>query len=78
VAVARALANAPRVVFADEPTGNLDSRTSHNLLELFASLANEGQTIVMVTHDQSALRYASRAITLVDGRVTTDEVPAYV
>jgi putative ABC transport system ATP-binding protein len=77
VAVARALANAPRVLLADEPTGNLDSRTSHQLLELFASLAAEGQSIVMVTHDSSALQYASRAITLVDGRVSCDEVPAY-
>jgi putative ABC transport system ATP-binding protein len=69
VAVARALANAPQVLLADEPTGNLDSRTSRQLLELFASLASDGQTIVMVTHEPSALGYATRAITLVDGRV---------
>ena len=77
VAIARAMANAPRVLLADEPTGNLDSRTSQQLLELFASLSSDGQTIVMVTHDTSALSYASRAITLVDGRVATNEVPAY-
>src|SRR5262249_23635514 len=51
VAIARALAYAPGVLLADEPTGNLDSRTSQSLLELFASLAQDGQTIVMVTHD---------------------------
>jgi putative ABC transport system ATP-binding protein len=77
VAIARALANAPRVLLADEPTGNLDSRTSRQLLELFASLAGDGQTIVMVTHDSSALAYATRAVTLVDGRVATNEVAAY-
>jgi putative ABC transport system ATP-binding protein len=77
VAVARALANAPQVLLADEPTGNLDSSTSRQLLELFASLAGDGQTIVMVTHDSSALAYASRAIALVDGRVASQSVPAY-
>jgi len=77
VAVARALANAPQVLLADEPTGNLDSRTSQQLLELFASLASDGQTIVMVTHDPSALTYGSRAITLVDGCVAAETVPAY-
>ena len=77
VAIARAMANAPRVLLADEPTGNLDSRTSQQLLELFASLSSDGQTILMVTHDLSALSYASRAITLVDGRVATNEVRAY-
>jgi len=76
VAVARALANAPHVLLADEPTGNLDSRTSQQLLELFASLASDGQTIVMVTHDPAALTFASRAITLVDGRIAV-EAPAY-
>ncbi|HEY4306682.1 MAG TPA: ABC transporter ATP-binding protein [Gemmatimonadaceae bacterium] len=77
VAIARALANAPRVLLADEPTGNLDSRTSQHLLELFASLASDGQTIVMVTHDRSAQQYASHTVTLVDGRVATNEVAAY-
>jgi len=77
VAVARALANAPQVLLADEPTGNLDSRTSQQLLELFASLAGDGQTIVMVTHDPSASTYGSRAITLVDGCVAAEPAPAY-
>ncbi len=76
VAVARALANAPAVLLADEPTGNLDSRTSQALLDLLAGLVSEGQTLVMVTHEHAALSYASRTITLVDGRVAAAEVPA--
>ena len=77
VAVARALANDPAVLLADEPTGNLDSRTSAAMLEVLAGLAPEGRTIVMVTHDAGAMRYASRAITLADGRVVGAEVPVH-
>jgi putative ABC transport system ATP-binding protein len=69
VAVARALANAPSLLLADEPTGNLDSRTSDAMLTIFAELAREGQTIVMVTHEQRAMRHASRVVTLIDGRL---------
>ena len=69
VAVARALANQPAVLLADEPTGNLDSRTAESMLELLAGLASEGQTVVMVTHDLGARRYASRLIALADGRL---------
>ncbi len=69
VAVARALANEPAVLLADEPTGNLDSRTSDSLLELLVTLVREGQTVVMVTHDLAARRHATRTISLVDGRV---------
>jgi putative ABC transport system ATP-binding protein len=76
VAVARALANAPAVLLADEPTGNLDSRTSLALLDLFASLVSEGQTLVMVTHERVAFPYASQVITLADGRVVPSEEPA--
>jgi putative ABC transport system ATP-binding protein len=70
VAVARAMANDPAILLADEPTGNLDSRTSGAMLEVFAGLVASGCTLVMVTHEPSAARYASRAITLVDGRVS--------
>jgi putative ABC transport system ATP-binding protein len=70
VAVARALANAPKVLLADEPTGNLDSRTSDALLALLADLVRDGQTLVMVTHERSAQQFASRTITLTDGRVS--------
>jgi len=69
VAIARALANEPALLLADEPTGNLDSRSAGALLDLFAELVAAGQTLVMVTHDRSAQQYATRTITLVDGRV---------
>jgi putative ABC transport system ATP-binding protein len=69
VAVARALANAPAILLADEPTGNLDSHTSENLLTLFAELVRDGQTIVMVTHEHAAIRHATRVVTLADGRI---------
>ncbi len=71
VAVARALANAPPLLLADEPTGNLDSRTSDALLDLLASLVGDGLTVVMVTHEQAAMRHASRTVTLVDGRLSS-------
>ncbi|MEO8623404.1 MAG: ABC transporter ATP-binding protein [bacterium] len=71
VAVARALANEPSVLLADEPTGNLDSRTADAMLELLAGLVAEGHTVVMVTHDMGARRYATRTIELADGCVVT-------
>ena len=73
VAVARALANEPELLLADEPTGNLDSRSSEALLELFAGLVEDGRTLVMVTHERAAARYASRTVLLEDGRVAADE-----
>jgi len=69
VAVARALANAPALLLADEPTGNLDSHTAQGLLALLGELVREGQTIVMVTHEHAAIRHATRVITLADGRI---------
>lgn len=78
VAVARALANDPAVLLADEPTGNLDSRTSDGMLETFAGLASDGLTIAMVTHEQRVLRHATRALTLRDGRLATDHFDAAV
>ena len=77
VAVARALANEPVVLLADEPTGNLDSRTAGAMLELLAGLVAEGQTVVMVTHDHGARRFASHTVTLADGRVVTENEVAY-
>ncbi|HET9656469.1 MAG TPA: ABC transporter ATP-binding protein [Kineosporiaceae bacterium] len=71
-AIARALANDPPVLLADEPTGNLDSSTSDHVLELFTGLAAEGRTIVMVTHDRDVSHYATRQVTLLDGRVVDD------
>lgn len=70
VAVARALASRPAIIFADEPTGNLDSRTGAEILAFMRSAARElGQTIVMVTHDPLAASYASRVVFLADGQV---------
>jgi putative ABC transport system ATP-binding protein len=76
VAVARALANAPAVLLADEPTGNLDSRTSDAMLEMIAGLVRDGQTVVMVTHERGAIRFASRTVTLADGRIVATEAAA--
>ncbi len=69
VAIARSLANRPAVILADEPTGNLDSRTGADVMALFDRLAAEGNTIVLVTHDQSVAGHARRTIRLCDGRV---------
>ncbi len=73
VAIARALVCDPSVIFADEPTGNLDSRTSAEIVELFQSLNEEGRTIIMVTHDRSLASMTKRRIHLLDGRLA-DEV----
>jgi len=70
----RALATAPDLVFADEPTGNLDSRSSREVLALLAAASSEhGQSIAMVTHDPVAARHADRVIFLADGRIVADE-----
>ena len=74
VAVARALAGEPEIIFADEPTGNLDSRTSAEILEFMRQAVHQlGQTIVMVTHDPVAASYADRVLVLADGRIV-DEI----
>jgi len=69
VAIARALINQPRVVLADEPTGNLDSKTSDAIMDLLQELNQDGQTIVMVTHEADIANYASRQIFMQDGRI---------
>ena len=68
-AIARALANDPPILMADEPTGNLDSRTSEEVMQLFADLAREGRAVVMVTHERDLGRYFTRTIELADGEV---------
>ena len=75
-AIARSLANDPAVVLADEPTGNLDSQTAAAVLALLASLARDGKTVVMVTHERDMKRVADRVITLEDGRVVAEVVDA--
>ena len=72
VAIARALVNAPSIILADEPTGNLDSRTSYEIMGLFDELHQRGNTIIMVTHEQDIAAYAHRIIRLKDGVVDTD------
>jgi len=70
VAIARALMNEPRLLLADEPTGNLDSATGNGILTIFEKLHKAGQTIVMVTHDERNAQKAERIITLADGKIT--------
>ncbi len=74
VAIARALANNPSVILADEPTGNLDTKTGRAILELFKSLHQQGRTIVLVTHDPNVASHADRIIHMTDGRIQNDTV----
>ena len=74
VAIARALVNNPAVILADEATGNLDTRTSFEILVLFQKLHAEGRTIIFVTHNPDIASYSSRNIMLRDGKVISDEV----
>ena len=76
VAIARALVNEPSILLADEPTGNLDSTTSSEIMDVFAELHHQGQTVVMVTHEQDIAAHAARVITLRDGVVATDQARA--
>jgi putative ABC transport system ATP-binding protein len=73
VAVARALVTRPRLIVADEPTGNLDSRTSVEIMALFQELGRSGITLLLVTHEADIARYASRVVVMHDGRVQSDE-----
>jgi putative ABC transport system ATP-binding protein len=72
VAIARALVNDPKIVFADEPTGNLDSATGANILAMFRELSEQGRTIVLVTHDNGIAAQANRRIEIRDGRIVRD------
>lgn len=72
VAIARALVNNPSIILADEPTGNLDSKTSYSIMELFHELHQKGNTIIMVTHEDDIAHYAHRIVRLRDGLVETD------
>ena len=73
VAIARALVNSPSIILADEPTGNLDSKASHLIMEELADIHRRGNTIIMVTHNPELTSYASRVITMLDGKIDTDE-----
>ena len=72
VAIARALINNPKIIFADEPTGNLDSTTSDEIMNLFSELNKKGITIVLVTHEDDVANYAKRMIKISDGQVEYD------
>ncbi len=72
-AIARALANDPAILIADEPTGNLDSRTAYDIFDLFAKVVQEGKTLVMVTHDKELARRVPRVVEILDGKITRDE-----
>lgn len=72
VAIARALVNDPSIILADEPTGNLDSKTSYSIMELFHELHQKGNTIIMVTHEDDIAHYAHRIVRLKDGLVESD------
>ena len=76
VAIARALVNLPRLILADEPTGNLDSRSGREILELFHALNRGGVTIVLVTHDPLIAAQAHRVISMSDGSILKDEIKA--
>ena len=73
VAIARALVNRPRLILADEPTGNLDSHTSEEIMKLFEKLNNEGITIVLVTHEADIAAHAKRQVRFHDGRIVSDQ-----
>lgn len=73
VAIARAIVLKPRLIFADEPTGNLDSRTGEQIMAIFGELNREGTTIIMVTHEPEIAAHASRVITVRDGVIVSDE-----
>jgi macrolide transport system ATP-binding/permease protein len=76
VAIARSLVNHPSLLLADEPTGNLDSKTSEEMLDLFQRLNEEGVTIILVTHDETVARSAKRIVRIHDGKIQADEIPA--
>jgi putative ABC transport system ATP-binding protein len=73
VAIARALVNRPSILLADEPTGNLDSQTSEEIMRVFEELANSGQTVIMVTHEADIAAHARRVVVLRDGVIHSDD-----
>lgn len=73
VAIARALANDPAILLADEPTGNLDTKASHEIMEFFTKLNEEGATVIVVTHEEDIAQYTKRIVRFQDGQIISDE-----
>ena len=73
VAIARALVNEPSIILADEPTGNLDSKSGHEIMKIFDELHKSGNTIILVTHEDDIAKYSNRIVRLLDGKVVSDE-----
>ncbi len=73
-AIARALVNNPKIIFADEPTGNLDSKSGKNIMEIFKKLNEEGKTIILITHETEIAKYAKRIIRVEDGKIVKDQL----
>ena len=73
VAIARALVMDPSLILADEPTGNLDTKTAHEIMSLFQTLNEKGHTVVLITHEEDIAKYAKRHIRLVDGKIVSDK-----
>ena len=74
VAIARALANDPPIILADEPTGNLDSKSSVEIMQIFSELNAQGKTVILVTHEPDIAAYTKRIITFKDGNILKDEI----
>jgi putative ABC transport system ATP-binding protein len=74
VALARALVNDPSIILADEPTGNLDSKTSIEIMALFQKINEQGNTLIVVTHEEEIAKYAHRIVRLIDGKIASDEM----
>jgi putative ABC transport system ATP-binding protein len=77
VAIARALINNPSIILADEPTGNLDSKTSHEIMDILGKIHIDGNTVILVTHEEDISFFAHRVVRLRDGSVETDKINAY-
>ena len=73
VAIARALVNDPSIILADEPTGNLDSKSGHEIMKIFDELHRSGNTIILVTHEDDIAKYSNRIVRLLDGKIVSDE-----
>ena len=73
VAIARALVNEPSIILADEPTGNLDSKSGHEIMRIFDELHRSGNTIILVTHEDDIAKYSNRIVKLLDGKIVSDE-----